>query len=263
MALTATYNPDLSRIQLAADALGSTATYAVFDRTLDGIRYDTVRGGSHKNVLTQAAGIDDYEFPANVAVTYRVRSYNASNVLQATFTVVITQPMTEVWLKAPARPFLNRPVTVTEVGEVTRAARNGIFQIVGRSYPVGVADVRQSRVFPLEVMTETPGDAEALEFLAMSGEPILLQVPDAFPVPSLYAVIGDVSIVEPARGDPTRLFVLPLTEVAPPGPDVVPSTYTISSMKAEYATITAVIAGNATILDLLERVASPSEVIVP
>lgn len=263
MALSATYNADLSRVQLAATALGVSATYAVFDRTLDSIRYETVRGGSEKPVVAQVADLDDYEFPVDVAVTYRVRSYNASDVLQATFTTAITQPLDVVWLKAPARPFLNRSVTVTAVGEVTRAARNGIFPIVGRSFPVGVADLRQSRQFSIEVMTDTDGEEAALDYLLMSGETVLLQVPDGFPVPSLYAVIGDATIVEPARGDPTKLFTLPLTEVAPPGPDVVPTTYTIQSMLNEYATITAVIADNATIIDLMERVANASEVVVP
>jgi hypothetical protein len=263
VALSATYNPDLSRIQLAATALGASATYAVFDRTLDGIRYETVRGGSEEPVVTQLADIDDYEFPVDVPITYRVRSYNVSDVLQQTFTTAITQTQGDVWLKAPARPFLNRSVIVTGVGEVTRQARNGIFPIVGRSFPVGVADLRQSRQFSIEVMTETDGEEEALDFLLMSGETVLLQVPDGFPVPSLYAVIGDAVITEPARGDPTKLFTLPLTEVAPPGPDVVPTTYTIASMLAEYATITAVIADNATIIDLMERVANASEVVVP
>jgi hypothetical protein len=263
MGLIATYNPDLGRIELAGTSLGAGATYAVFDRTLNSVTYTTVRGGSDGTTTAGSAAVDDYEFPVGVLVTYRVRSYNASDVLQTTFTTTITQNVDEVWVKVPARPFLNMPVTVTGVGEVTRPARNGVFQVSGRSFPVAVSDARQSRQFPIEVMTETPTEAEAFDFLLMSGEPIYLQVPTGFPVPSVYAVIGDVTITEPARGDPTRLFTLPLVEVAQPGPDIIGTTYTIQSMLNEYATISAVMAGNATIHDLLERVGSPSEVLVP
>lgn len=263
MALSATYNGDMSRIILSATALGASATYAVFDRTVNGVSYTTVRGAFEAAVSSQLAAVNDFEFPVGAPITYRVRSYNASDVLQATFTTVITQTLDEVWIKVPSRPFLNRAVIVTEVGEVTRPARAGVFPIVGRSFPVGVSDLRQSRRFTIEVMTETLGEAESFDLLLMSGEPVYLQVPAAFPVPSLYATVGDTTAAEPARGDPTRLFALPLTEVAAPGPDVIATTYTIASMLAEYATITAVIADNSTILDLLERIGNPSEVIVP
>lgn len=263
MALTATYFPDMSRIYLDAGSLGASATYARFDRSVDGgITWTTVRGGTAAFVVSQVSHLNDYEFPNDVDVVYRVRSYNASNVLQQTFTTTINQPLTEVWLTAPARPFLNRPVLVTGVGEVTMAARTTVFPIVGRSNPIGVVDVRLARQFDLEVFTDTPGEADALRFLAMSGEPIMLHAPPGFPVPTLYAVIGDVTVAEPARGNPARVFTFPLSETAAPGSDIVATTYTIQSMLNEYATVSAVIADNARIIDLIERVASPSEVIV-
>jgi hypothetical protein len=263
VALSATYNADLSRYVLAATALGASATYAVFDRTVDSINYTTVRGGGFVTVTSQLAGLSDYEYPAGVPVTYRVRSYNGSNVLQQTFTTSVTPQVTDVWIKVPARPYLNRAVTVTGVGDVSRPARNGVFPVIGRSFPVGVADVRQSRQFSLEVMTDNAADTAEFDLLLMSGEPIFLQVPPAFPVPSLYAMVGDTSVSEPARGDLTRLWSLPLTEVAAPAADVVGSLGTYQTVKSTYATYADVLAAKTTYAQLLEMIGSPTEVVVP
>lgn len=263
MALSATYNGDLSRIILAATALGASATYAKFDRTLDGVTYTTVRGGLAVGVVTQLASMNDFEFPTGVAITYRVRSYNASNVLQQTFTAVITQNLSTPWIKVVARPYLNRAVMITEVGPSSRPARNGVFPVVGRSFPVGVADVRQSKQFSIEVMTETDGEAEDFDLLLASGEPIFLHVPPAFPQPSCYAIVGDVTETEPARGDPTKLFELPLTVVAAPTADVAGSIGTWATVVNTYATWADVIAAKATWAELLQLIGDPSEVIVP
>lgn len=263
MALSATYNSDLSRIVLAGTSLGGSATYAVFDRTLNGITYTTVRGGGFVAVTSGSASVNDWEFPSGVAITYRVRSYNASNVLQQTFTTTITETLTDVWIKVPARPYLNRAVVCTGVGDVTRPARNGVFPVVGRKNPVGVADVRQSRQFTIEVMTDTPADTNDFDLLLMSGEPIYLHVPPGFPVPSLYAMIGDTTQNEPARGDPTRFWALPLTEVAAPAADVVGSLGTYQTVVDTYATYADVLAAKASYAALLEMIGSPEEVVVP
>jgi hypothetical protein len=66
-----------------------------------------------------------------------------------------------VWLKSVARPFLNRQVTVVDYSDVERPARNGVFDVVGRSLPVSVSDVRGSRRWTLEVLTGTPVPAGA------------------------------------------------------------------------------------------------------
>ena len=263
MALTATYDAALSRIELAGATLGASATYAVFDRTLNGITYTTVRGGSHVTVASGAAAVNDYEFPVGVAITYRVRSYNASDVLQATFTVAITQAQPDPWLKSVQRPFLNQQISAADASDVTHANRSQVFPIVGRSAGVAVTDIGSGRSYELVIATLTTGDAADLRFLVTSGDILFLHAPDDFPVPGGYYTVGDVRETRQTLPWERRWFTLPLTEVAAPGPEVIGTTYTIASMLAEYATISAVIAGNATIADLLQRVASPSEVLVP
>mgnify|MGYP001565495614 CR=1 FL=1 len=262
MSLTATYVNDRGRVHLAATSLGVSATYAVFDRTTNAITYTTVRGATDTPVASQAAVMDDHEFPAGELITYRVRSYNASNVLQATFTTTITVDLTDVWVKVVAAPYLNRIVTVTEVGEVTRPARGGVFEIVDRRDPIGVSALRSSRRFSIQVMTVASSETVNFGLLLLSGQTIYLQVPDAFPVPSLYAQIGDTTETEGARGDPTKFFTLPLTEVAAPDASVVGTNYSIVNVLADYATISAMIGANATIYDLMQHVGDPEDILV-
>lgn len=262
MALTATYNSDLSRIRLAGASLG-TSTYAVFDRTLNGITYTTVRGGSAAPVTASAAHLDDYEFPVGVTITYRVRSYNASDVLQATFTTTINQDLVNPWLKSVSRTYLNQEIFAADASDVTHLNRSTVFPVVGRSNGVAVTDVASGLKYDLTVATVIKGDADDLRYMVTSGDILFLHVPADFPRPGGYFTVGDAT--EAAQNLPweRRWFTLPLTRVAEPGPDIIATSYTIASMIAEYATITAVIADNATITDLLDRVGSPSEVIVP
>ena len=267
MALTATYDGVLSRIRLAGTVLGASATYAVFDRTTDGIVYTTIRGGSAVTVASQNAGIDDYEWDPGVATTYRVRSYNASAVLQQTFTTVITQDLTSVWLKVPAAPYLNTPVSVFDRSEVTRRSRAGVFDIVGRSAPVAVGDVASSLSYTLGLLTATATEKSNLDYLFASGEIVFVQLPSTVDyIPGGYFSVGDTSRVPFGKGGqvaPLRQWTVPLTEVAAPGPEVIGSAYTWTSVLADYASWSALIADNTTWAVLLNRTGTPSDVLVP
>jgi hypothetical protein len=263
MALTATYDATLSRIRLAAGSLGASATYAVFDRTTDAITYTTVRGGAEVTVSSQNASLDDYEWDPGVATTYRVRSYNASDVLQQTFTDSITQDLDQVWIKLVARPFLNRAVTVADFGPVERPARAGVFPVIGRSFPVSVADVRSSRRYVLQVLTESPSEAGDIDLLLATGDPVFVHVPSTSAVPSGYYAAGDTSEARTGRISDRRMFEIPLTAIAAPGPDVVGASITWQGVINAYADWTAVIAAHTDWQDLLELIGSPTDVIVP
>lgn len=266
MSLTATYDATLSRVRLAATLLGATATYAMFERTVDGfIRTVTVRGGSAVTVASQNAAVDDYEFPAGVATTYRVTSYNAADVQQAQFTAAITQDLSSVWLKVPAAPFLNQAVTVADLGsEIVRKTRETGFPIVGRNRPTSVGDVALGQDFTLLLLTETAAAARDLDYLFASGEIVFLHLPSAVEhFPGGYYAPQSPSRRSTLRLSPRRLWTVPLEERAEPGPEVIGSAYTISSVLADYATISAMMAANATIADLLARTGTPSDVLVP
>src|SRR5690606_17361041 len=138
--------------------------------------------------------LDDYEFHADVENFYRVRVYDDGDELLDEYTDSITPTLGgRIWLKSIIRPCLNRTITVTDWSEVTRRARNGLFDVVGRSLPVAVTDVRSGRQFTLEVMTETLADADEFDVILSSGDPIFLHMPPDAPVPGSsghYAVIG-------------------------------------------------------------------------
>ncbi|MCW6008507.1 hypothetical protein K1W54_28780 [Micromonospora sp. CPCC 205371] len=168
-----------------------------------------------------------------------------------------------VWFKSLARPFLNMSAIVKDYSEITRPARAGVFDVVGRSLPVAVNDVRGSRRWNLEVLTQTAGEATDFDLLLASGDPLFIQVPPDCDVPGGYVTVGDTGQSRPARKAVRRIFTLPCTEAAPPGPDVVGATVTWQAIINGFATWADVLATFPTWADVLEYVANPEDVIVP
>jgi hypothetical protein len=84
--LTTTYDSAISRVQIACDALGDTADFALVERSTDGVRWTTVRGGAEAATSSGSldATLDDYEFPPNELITYRLKSYNDTDYPQDT-----------------------------------------------------------------------------------------------------------------------------------------------------------------------------------
>lgn len=268
MALTATYDPVLARVRLSGDALGAGATQVYCWRSTDNfLSSEVLRGGFGAPMSGGVFTIDDYEFPAGVPVQYQMTSYNGALVQQASFTTALaTFDLDVVWLKVLARPYLNQAVIVRDRGPIQRPARGALFDVVGRSFPVSVSDVRGSLRYTLQVLTHTADEYSKLDFLLASGEPVFVHSPSAWEhkVPPGYYVIGDSSADRTAaRQTDRRLVDLPLTQVAAPGPDVVGATLTWQTVLDTYATWADVIAAHPTWADLLEMIADPSEVIVP
>lgn len=265
MALAATYDVTLSRIRLALTAAAVGSVTATFDRSLDGVNWTTVRGGSGVSVSGSAANVDDYEFPAGQAVTYRVRTYTGAGAAVGTAqTTVVTQDLAAVWVKVPAVPYLNTPVVVADRGDITRRSRGGVFDVVGRSLPVMVGDVTSGISYTLQLLTETAAEESDLDYTLSTGDVIFLHLPSSVEhFPGGYYAVGEVRRRPTMRLSARRLWDVPLTQVAAPGPAVIGSAYTCASVLAQYATVTSVITDNLTIVDLLERTGSPSDVLVP
>lgn len=178
----------------------------------------------------------------------------------------ITPGQTGIWLKSIPRPFLNQAVEVVWRNPVTitSPARVGIFDIVGRTMPVAVNDLRSSRRWVMYLRTTTDTDAANLRILLASGDALLIQVPPecADLVPAGYVSVGDVAEewhpLRPVR----RTFTLPLTEVAAPGPDVVGVAVTWQTVLNTYGSWADVMAAKATWADLLALVGTHADVIV-
>jgi hypothetical protein len=181
----------------------------------------------------------------------------------AVFTASITPTLGGVWLKSVARPFLNRQVVVQDYGDVERTARAGVFDVIGRSFPVAVSDVRGSRRWNLTVLTSTAAEAGDIDMLLASGDPLFIHVPAGCDVPGGYVSVGDTAQRRPARRSARRLFELPCVEVAAPGPDVVGAPSNWQTVLNTYGTWADLLAAHPTWADLLELIGEPTDVVVP
>lgn len=181
-------------------------------------------------------------------------------------TASLTPTLTSVWLKSISRPFLNQTVQVIygPSHSVTRPARVGVFNVVGRTLPIAVSDIRTSRRWTMLLRTTTAEARDNLDLLLASGDVLYLQSPPACDIISgVYLAVQDVTRTNhPLR--PLRVtWELPVIEVAAPGPDVVGTAVTWASVIAAYGTWADVIAAHPTWADLLTLIGDPGEVIVP
>ena len=265
MALTLTYDAQLSRVRVAASALSVSAVSATVERSTDQVRWSTVRGAGSLAVSGQGASVDDYEFAPDVVDYYRVTAYDAGGAQTDQVTAFVTPTLTQVWLKSVARPFLNRPVEVRDFGEIRRPSRTGTFEVVGRSFPVAVTDVRGSKRWNLTLNTRTPEESDGVDLITASGDILLVHVPATgrlSAVPGGYVAIGDTTEVVPPTADlMLRIHTLQCTEVAAPGPDVVGATSTWQTVVNTYATWADVLTAHATWASVLELIGSPTDVI--
>lgn len=177
----------------------------------------------------------------------------------------VTPVLIVAWLKSVSRPYLNQAVTLGgESFAVDRPARGSVHDVVGRSLPVAVTDVRGSRRYGLIVRTTTAVAAANLNYLLASGDILYLHAPTGMVVPDggVYLRVGDTQEQWPTGFGELRAWIVPVVEVAAPGPDVIGKTATCQTVINAYATCADVLVAFATCADLLAQVAPPSEVIV-
>jgi hypothetical protein len=261
VSLAPAFDPVLSRVRLSATVL-TGATTALFERSKNGLLWTTVRGGSAVPVTGSAAAVDDYEFQPGVINYYRVTGTPGAVV----FTADITPAQAGVWVKSITRPFLNRELKVVEHSDIVRPSRAGVFPVIGRTMPVGVTDVQLSRRWTMIIKGDTVEEADALDLVFASGDPMFIQTPATgllSTVPGGYVLIGDVVRRRFGTQSPRRWFELPLTEVAAPGPGVygVPATW--ETIVAEFGTWSTLVTQFSTWADVTSYISDPSVVIVP
>jgi len=175
----------------------------------------------------------------------------------------ITPAVAYFRIKNPSRPSLNVRVTPLDTPTITRPARTGVFDVLGRNLPVTVSDVQSSRRFTMTIDVVGYSAMIDMDNRFALGEPMFLQAPNQpGQLPTLYFVAGDVSYVEDALGSSNYTFTIPVIEVAKPGSTVYGALYFWSDVVANYATWTAVVAANATWSALMSNI-STNTVIVP
>lgn len=231
----------------------SAVPWVKVERSTNQVTWTTVRGGAALVPVSGAIALDDYEFAPDVTNYYRAVGQTAN----------ITPTLGGVWLKSLARPFLNRQVTVVDYSDVARTSRAGVFDIVGRSFPIAVTDLHGSRRWTLDVLASTLAEAEDLDLLISTGEVQFVHVPAGSGVPGGYVALGDTSERRPGRRSVRRVFSLPFTAVAAPGPDIIPAVGTWQTVVNNYTDWSALTSDKADWNAVLQLVGSIADVIVP
>lgn len=237
---------------------------AVVERSTDGVRWSAARGGlSLDGQANSVLRLDDYEFADSAPNRYRVRVVEpASGATLWTESDQITPTLTSHWLKSIGRPWLNMPVRLGPRRDRRYAARSTVLDIVNRTDPVVVTDLRASAAFDLPVRTSDATEAQRLQYLLAGGDILLLHAPAGSKYRTCYVTVGDVG--EGILGaSAVEHWLLPCQTSAAPEADVVGATTTCDTILAHFATCTAVQAAFATCAAVTEYVANPSDVIVP
>jgi hypothetical protein len=255
------YDSGLSRVLIdlatVQAAIGSDDTGLV-ERSLDQIRWTTVRGGTAVALTAASPPLADYEFTDGVINYYRVTP------TASTYTDSITPDLAgQVWVKSLRFAFLNRAITVGNVFDgITRASRSGVFDVLNRSYPVAVSQVRGARQWTLQIICDGGDEADAVNAITAADDLIFLQPPAGSDIPGGYFLAGDTA-ESWVPGSRQPLLSWPLTEVAAPGPDVVPVSVTWQAVMDAYGSWSDLIADKATWTDVLELVGAPADVYAP
>lgn len=263
MSINLAYDDTVSRVRITAAEL-AVSTYRV-ERSTNGLFWRTVRGAVSLTPQSGEIKVDDYEFAADVENFYRVLDLDESPEPVEIEADSITPSLEgQIWLKSIRWTFLNRPVTVTDFGDISRASREGLFDVVGRSVPVATSDVRGSRTFTLEIMTATADDALAMDLMLAAGGVLFVHTPPGCVVPGGHVAVGSTVQQRRTRSgrSPRRYFQLPCTVVAPPGPDVTGGTMTYAALLNLYGGYDNLLAANPSYADLLELMADPEDLVV-
>lgn len=244
MIASATYDPRRGRVRVDAIGLPASVVRAVvYSRPEGRSRWTEVRGGRvtiNASEHRLARKVDDYEFVAGARMQYRVVALSSA---EGQPDAIVAQRIVdagrvaggEVWLKFIAAPASNRKVILHDWSEIAHEARNVLHQVRGREDPIAVTDVHTAATMTVELITETRAEREALRTALRQGAPVFFQTPDTVECPSMYAVVGSFTVARLAPKSVRSLFVLPLTEVAPPPPSVVGVAVTWASLTQRYA----------------------------
>lgn len=268
--------------RLRFQAIGTSLFAKIWDPTVTTTEPNAFSLTVSDNSLTAGNGVGAWSFAAagntNLAtVTVNFDSYHVGDLAttKPTFaslgTASVTPAQTGAWFKFPLRPFLNQAVNLCNWSDEVRPARGEVFQILGRSLPIAVTELRQSRQLTMTVVTVDSASAEALSLALSFGDIVYLQTPGpgvycglarrSYPQ-ACYAFLGDVTIARALDGRPWYIVTIPATQVSPPDYMVPGASSTWQGLINSWASWSTVIAAFPTWNDVLSWVAAPSAEIV-
>ena len=234
---TLTLTPDdaLGRIEIDLDdnAGAATTDYFEIERTTDeGATWTGVRTDRADGWLVPTAGLAtvfDYEAPNGTSATYRARAihdYGSGNTAASSWVEATSMwSSSQWWIKHPTRPDLNLDVTLRSHADRRRAARQGVMQPIGATYPTVVSDTRGAATGSITFLMQTTAEKDSFDALLDAGVPLLLQGPPDNYEADRWVVFGDhdrVRLVDKGWFETTD-DTLPWTEVRRPSDDALDS----------------------------------------
>lgn len=214
MAKTLDATPDTDNARVALELVwdGSAPTISRYDP--DGIWRPVTRADPAFRTGGAWTG-NDYEAPADQAVTYAVRDATGGTLMGPK----VTLPSGDTsWLKHLTNPYLSRRLHITAPPDLTRPVEQGVFTVLGRTAPVAVTTQRSSARGRLELTTSTTVERRGLEKLLDDGSTLLLATPPQYGLGTLWVAPGELEEkrVSDAAVEQTRLWTLPFVIVDRP-----------------------------------------------
>lgn len=174
----------------------------------------------------------------------------------------ITPFMTQVWLKIPEAPYLNRSVTLVDWSDNQRASRVGTYAIHAQRDSVAYQDVGSPRTVTAHLWADGVDDLASIELVLTVGNVLLLHTPHNVVLQSMYAAVGNYNYERPAHRSARALLRIPFTEVVPPDISIVGYLVTWSTLLTNYQTWQDEITANATWQAVLNLVGTPADALV-
>ena len=184
------------KIDLSGNTGAATTTHMEVQRSTDGSTWETTRTLSADSLFEGSSGtVYDYEAPNGTLMRYRVRAlhdYTGSYTYSDwSATATATWVSDDWWLKCPEQPGLNMVVNLASLPGHQRVARHGVFQPLGSTRQVVVADTRGGSNGTLAVRLDTAGERDDLDALLDANATLLLQGPAAHDEPDRYLRFGN------------------------------------------------------------------------
>lgn len=175
----------------------------------------------------------------------------------------ITPGLAGVWLCSTLRSFLNCAPLIVAYEEPERLGRGGAVSVAGRTLPIGQVEVMGGRSWKVTFRATSLASARRLEYLFASGDIMFVQTPADCPIPRGYYRIDRMDGKRVTPRSDKRLFDIPLSECARPGPDIATAQNTWDSVFLTYGTWEQLAATGLTWEQLRDNlIGDPSEVIV-
>lgn len=199
--VTAEWIADVGCVEVTVSAIANPPPdgSALVERSYDLVRWTPVRGAQSVEILpdvgTLAVPVYDCEPVLGATVHYRVSFLDAGGVptgqtaTSGPFVVPLPdqdQSLADgcdlVWVKFPRTPGSNQLASaVGPVQQVTREGRVGVFDVIGRPFPVGVTDLMQSRQWALATLHTSRASADRLEQSYATGDVVFLHTTPGHP----------------------------------------------------------------------------------